>query len=197
MGSGSRVCRRYTDQKGGRWQQDDPRLLGLHPCGRGTGEDHRQDGPLQAHLHGNALAADQQTGFGNHESGRIPHPAAGAGRQRQRVVAAHRQHWQDGRGDGEQDQEHPERDILWQDQGHRERTKEHTIAGRSAPAGGHEAGPRSGHPATQCQARIELSTERLKAEFPHKPIQSRGVPQAGCSQEERSNMRIARHCCRH
>ena len=60
-------------KEGGRRLQEDQGLLGLHPRGRGAGEELRPIGALQAHLDVHALAADQQGRIGHNEPGRLTH----------------------------------------------------------------------------------------------------------------------------
>ena len=56
-----RNSRCYSDQEGRGWRlKEDQGVLGLHPRGRGSGEELRSVSPLQADQHEHALAADQQ-----------------------------------------------------------------------------------------------------------------------------------------
>jgi len=65
--------------------------------------------------------------------------ADGAGRHGGRAVVAHRQHGPARRGHGEQDSPHAQRDLLRQDQGHRQRAALHSADTRDqAAAVGHE-----------------------------------------------------------
>lgn len=68
------VCRRHLDKEGGRWVPEDQGVLGLDPRGGGAGEVLGAQRPLQAHLHGHAVAADAQGGLRHHEPRRQPHP---------------------------------------------------------------------------------------------------------------------------
>lgn len=71
--SGSIPCRCHPHKEGWGWEQENQGVLGQHPRGRGGWEVKWAVSTLQAHLHCDALAPDQQAGLWHYEPRRITH----------------------------------------------------------------------------------------------------------------------------
>lgn len=93
-----------------------------------------------------------------------PTPLDRAGRAGQREQPPHRQYRAHRRGHGEQDPQHAERDLLWQNQRHSQRAAQHPVAGRHQPAGRDEEGPGGGSATAYRQGR-ELRRGSLSLPF--------------------------------